>query len=361
MIKKFSLNILLICLFFFLFIPGKSLGLSVLQDNYDENLNVDFSNGVGVVSYPSGYKTDPDKLDPILIVENNPGSDPYYHPDLKNEGNYWVYYGSVYVSPEEKEDDSSYTSHRKDRDKWTCLTSTYNCVKSRSGYNTKAECQAYCKPSPPPVAVDPNPDSDSSSSDSTRIYRCYKCEGSVCKLKSFRTPCSNYCRSNSQCATGSITTSTPPTDIPDSITPPVSPPPVSPPPPKCEIFEFSINDKTNNDEGDNPLFVWVNAVLKGHISVNDSCTQCTVTSDDTWGNPSKNYTITSSGTYINETFKIPEPGTYFFTLKCIGNPADPYDFDEDTTSLKAVEALHLPWWQEIIPSNLQGFLKGLIN
>jgi len=134
-------------------------------------------------------------------------------------------------------------------------------------------------------------------------------------------------------------------------------PSVSPPPaPKCQIFEFSINEKTNEDK--DPLFVWVDAVLNGYISVNDSCTTCTVTSEDTWGNPPKSYTITSISTYINETFKIPTSGTYSFKLECIGNTADPDDFDEDTVSLKTVEALNLPWWREIIPV-LQGFLRGV--
>ena len=128
--------------------------------------------------------------------------------------------------------------------------------------------------------------------------------------------------------------------------------------PKCQIFEFSINGKTNEDK--DPLFVWVNAVLKGYISVNDSCTTCTVTSEDTWGNPPKSYTITSISTYINETFKILVSGTYSFKLECIGNPADTDDFDEDTVSLKTVEALNLPWWQEIIPV-LPGFLRGLFK
>jgi hypothetical protein len=138
--------------------------------------------------------------------------------------------------------------------------------------------------------------------------------------------------------------------------PPVSPPPVSPPAPKCQIFEFSINGKTNEDR--DPLYVWVNASLKGYISVNDSCTECTVTSDDTWGNPPQDYTITSLTTYITEIFKIPTSGTYSFTVECIGNPANPDDFDEDTVSLKTVEALNLPWWREIIPV-LPGFLRGI--
>ena len=188
-------------------------------------------------------------------------------------------------------------------------------------------------------------------------------------------PGTNECNSNFDCCPGgncgspNIVIIPPGEDIPpiDDI-PPIIPPngdngdngdnvdPPSLPAPKCQIFEFSINGKTNEDR--DPLFVLVNASLKGYISVNDSCKECTVTSDDTWGKPSEDYTITSiADTYINRTFSIPESGIYSFSLSCIGNPADPDDFDEDTTSLKAVEALNLPWWREIIPV-LQGFLRG---
>jgi len=125
---------------------------------------------------------------------------------------------------------------------------------------------------------------------------------------------------------------------------------------KCRISEFSINGKTNEDR--DPLLVWVNASLKGYISINDSCTECTVTSDDTWGNPSQTYIITSLSTYINETFKIHTSGTYSFELFCIGDPTDPDDFDENTISLKTVQAINLPWWREIIPV-LPGFLRGI--
>ena len=201
--------------------------------------------------------------------------------------------------------------------KYSCDTSTWTCSSDSNGaYSSLSTCQSNCvNPStwsPPPVSpppVSPPP------------------------------------------------VSPPPVSPPPVSPPPVSPPPVSPPPaPKCQIFEFSINGKTNEDR--DPLFVWVNAVLKGYISVNDSCTKCTVTSDDTWGNPPKDYTITSISTDINESFKIPESGTYSFTVECIGDPADPDDFDEDTVSLKTVQAINLPWWREIIPV-LPGFLRGI--
>ncbi|MFA5721970.1 MAG: hypothetical protein WC940_00005, partial [Candidatus Paceibacterota bacterium] len=97
----------------------------------------------------------------------------------------------------EPEEDNSNTSHRKDRDEWTCLTSTYNCVKSRSGYGTKAECQAHCKaPSLPPPTED--------------TYSCYQCRGMVCSLRHSNTPCRNNCRTNSDCRVSSSDSTKPP-------------------------------------------------------------------------------------------------------------------------------------------------------
>jgi len=190
-------------------------------------------------------------------------------------------------------------------------------------YSTKEECEAAnnCK-----YKCKCMPGRELTTGTAYPVCSCEKCGPGE--------PCEKECSTQSDC---------------------IGVPPASSLAPKCQIFEFSINGKTNEDR--DPLFVWVNASLKGYISVNDSCTECTVTSDDVWGNPPKDYTITSISTYITESFKIPLSGTYFFELYCIGDPADPDDFDEDATSLKAVEALNLPWWQEIIPV-LQGFLGG---
>jgi hypothetical protein len=109
-----------------------------------------------------------------------------------------------------------------------------------------------------------------------------------------------------------------------------------------------------------PLCVWVDALLRGKISVDDACETCTVTSneaesDHAWGNPPEVYTHTPTNTFSKE-FSIDTSGTYFFTLTCQGS--DPEDIAVDNLSLETVEALNLPWWQEIIPV-LQGFLGGI--
>ncbi|HUS49469.1 MAG TPA: hypothetical protein VMZ91_04855, partial [Candidatus Paceibacterota bacterium] len=129
--------------------------------------------------------------------------------------------------------------------------------------------------------------------------------------------------------------------------------PPSPPAPTCDIYEFSLNGKTNEDS--DPLRVWVGSVIKGLVSTNAFCETCTVESTDTWGNDPdpKVYAMTLNNGYnADEEFKINTSGTYYFTLTCQGS--DPDDIDEDTTSLQVVEAINLPWWREIIPV-LPGF------
>jgi len=100
----------------------------------------------------------------------------------------------------------------------------------------------------------------------------------------------------------------------------------------------------------------VNALLTGYFSVNDSCKTCTVSSNNTWGNPSKTYSITTINSSYTETFKINTAGIYSYTLECVGT--DPEDIAIDALSLQTVQAVNLPWWREIIP-NLTGFLRGL--
>ncbi len=135
--------------------------------------------------------------------------------------------------------------------------------------------------------------------------------------------------------------------------------------PPCQIYEFSLNGKTNKDT--ERLIIWVNSLIKGTISVNDKCVSCAVTSNNDWN---ETYDPLSS-TYITKQFKISQSGDYYFTLKCTSNPSkDPHDcqstdpdcaIDDGTltaSSLHDVEVRYLPFWREIIP-NLQGFLRGL--
>ncbi|MGC8944345.1 MAG: hypothetical protein ACP5J8_01610, partial [Minisyncoccia bacterium] len=58
-----------------------------------------------------------------------------------------------------------------------------------------------------------------------------------------------------------------------------------------------------------------------------------------------------------ELFKITTPGTYSFKLTCTGKNGETAT---DDFRLKAVKAINLPIWREIIP-NLGAFLKGLIK
>jgi len=137
------------------------------------------------------------------------------------------------------------------------------------------------------------------------------------------------------------------------------PPPPPPPAPKCKIFDFNINEKTNKDS--DPLRVWVDASLKGYFSVNYVCTSCTVTSvpsdgNENWTGAKGTYASLPSSGNVTEPFKINTAGTYSYTLECIGT--DPEDIVTNTLFLQTVEALNLPWWQEIIPV-LRGFLGGI--
>jgi hypothetical protein len=130
------------------------------------------------------------------------------------------------------------------------------------------------------------------------------------------------------------------------------------PPLPCQINSFTINEKNNSEQ--DPLIVWVNASLRGYFSVLNTCTKCTVSSNDTWGNPDETYIMTNYAPEyeVSEQFKISQAGTYSYKLICIGDPDNPDDFDEDILSLETVQAVNLPWWREIIP-NLGGFLRGL--
>ena len=175
------------------------------------------------------------------------------------------------------------------------------------------------------------------------MYTCYHW--------TYPSPCSQDCSNNSDCGGGGGGGGGGGTPyVPPTSPPPTSPPPTSPPP-TCQIFKFTINGKTNEDQ--NPLIVWVKALLKGYFSVNDVCKTCTVTSNVNWNGT---YPISTSNSSITESFKINTAGTYSYTLECVG--ADPEDIAIDALSLQTVQALNLPWWREIIP-NLGGFLRGL--
>jgi len=239
-----------------------------------------------------------------------------------------------------------------------CVTFTYS-----------TPCSDYCPnncggTTPPPAGVTPPAATQDTyqcfcGQQLTGTYTCNdsgctECQcgaGGTCSVVYSYTPCSDTCRTGADCGDGGGGPSQPPSPY----VPPISPPPTSPPP-TCQIIEFSLNGKTNEDQ--NPLIVWVNAVLRGYFSVLDSCKTCTVSSNDTWGNPPQTYEITTLDSDYTETFKINTSGTYSYTLECVGT--DPEDIVTDILSLQTVKALNLPWWREIIP-NLGGFLRGMIR
>jgi len=142
-------------------------------------------------------------------------------------------------------------------------------------------------------------------------------------------------------------------NIPPTIPPTV--PPTIPPSLTCQIYSFTLNDKNNSIQ--DPLIVWVNTNITGSFSVSDACKTCTVSSNDTWGNPPSTYSISTDSSSYTESFKISAAGTYYFTLEC-KDEAD--NSVIDNISLKTVRAMNLPWWREVIP-NLQGFLRGLFR
>jgi len=191
------------------------------------------------------------------------------------------------------------------------------------------------------------------------LERCKTATGAtncICSVRYSDTPCADTCRIDADCSTSDY--SPPPTShyVPPTSPSPTSPSPTSPPPtsppPTCQINSFTINEKDNSEQ--NPLIVWVNASLRGHFSVN-YCTSCEVISNDIWSNT---YDPLPSSGDVTEQFKINTADNYSYTLECIGDPDDPNDSDEDFLSLKAVQAVNLPWWREIIPY-LGGFLRGL--
>jgi hypothetical protein len=190
----------------------------------------------------------------------------------------------------------------------------------------------------------PSHDSDDNSpSGNTRVYGCYQCRGAVCRLRYFSTPCRNLCVSNSDCSSATRVTTT--TTVPP-----------------CTITKFEL-----------PNRAWVDIQTTASWSTNNCTTaQINCISDDCIEGVEDLSGSVNPGFNQSKDFTIKAPGTYRYELvACIGPiPADPHN-DEDCDVYEDVlgtgdpfieiEALHLPWWQEIIPSNLQGFLRGLLE
>ncbi|MDD4994795.1 MAG: hypothetical protein PHT66_02390 [Candidatus Pacebacteria bacterium] len=136
--------------------------------------------------------------------------------------------------------------------------------------------------------------------------------------------------------------------------------------PRCRINKFELPERA-----------WVDIETIAKWSTNDICTTAEIKciSDNCIEAEEQIETLSGSvnpGFGQSKNFTIKTPGTYRYELvACTGPiPADPHN-DEDCDVYEDVlgtgdpfieiEALHLPWWQEIIPSNLQGLLRGLLG
>jgi len=238
-------------------------------------------------------------------------------------------------------------------------------------YSSKADCDYNCafNCACDPYFSDCNGDDDGEvtyqcfcDGQLTGTYTCHDCNGGTCC-----TECQG-CDGDDNgggCTNGATLTCTTSDNCPGTRTCTnnawgscVDTPNDGCPPLPCQIKSFTINEKNNSEQ--DPLIVWVDASLRGYFSVLNTCTKCTVSSIDTWGYPDKTYIMSNyvPEYKVSEQFKISQAGTYSYKLKCIGDPDNPDDFDEDILSLETVQAVNLPWWREIIPY-LGGFLRGL--
>ena len=184
----------------------------------------------------------------------------------------------------------------------------------------------------------------------TSSIQCNVCIGEKCQSKSFNlSSCSritNYtrCSSNQDC----------------KGTPPPPPPPLSP---TCFINKFEL-----------PNHVWTGVDYEAKWSTSNDCRwgeiTCTLGDEDCGDNENLSGEVTVGSIDHEKSFHITTPGVYTYQLKACydKNNEDTCDIWEDTlgTGLDYIEvqAVNLPWWQEIIPvlpDKLQGFLRGLIS
>jgi len=132
------------------------------------------------------------------------------------------------------------------------------------------------------------------------------------------------------------------------------PPPPLVEPDWCEINKFEL-----------PKRAWVDIETTATWSTNNCDTaEINCISDDCIEGVENLSGEVNPGFDQKKNFTIKAPGTYRYELKaCNENNCATYE-DVLGTGLEyiEIEALHLPWWQEIIPftlEKLQGFLRGL--
>ena len=243
--------------------------------------------------------------------------------------------------------------------RYACNTSTWQCTESSSGsYSTLSSCQTNCKKPTPSTRYSCNTNTGQCYQDSSGSYSTLSSCQTNCKES---TPSTRYsCNTTTwQCysdSSGKYTSlSSCQTNCKEST--PITAPPT------CSINKFEL-----------PNHVWTGVDYEAKWSTNSDCKWGEITcklGDKACGN---NETLSGNVTVgsINheKSFLIKTPGVYTYQLKACydKNNEDTCDIWEDTlgTGLDYIEvqAVNLPWWQEIIPvlpDKLQGFLRGLIS
>jgi hypothetical protein len=144
------------------------------------------------------------------------------------------------------------------------------------------------------------------------------------------------------------------------------------------------NNNNNNDDDDNdedisqclvnkfnmPNHVWVGYHALAEWSTNEDCNSadisCKLEDGSDCGDKETLAGPVSVGFKQSQKFKILEPGIYRYELEACGSSNCGTWEDDLGTGLGYIEiqAVNLPWWQEIIPvlpDDLQGFLRGLFG
>jgi hypothetical protein len=218
--------------------------------------------------------------------------------------------------------------------RYNCNTTTWKCEESTTGYSALSTCQSNCvKPS----GVTSCPGGDN----------CYSCDRSTGECyRNYNGVYAGLAMCQRYCTTGGTSGTTAPRPTTTTTIPP------------CTIMKFEL-----------PKRAWVDIETIASWSTNNCNTAEINCISDNCSDEVQNLSgIVEAGFDKSKNFTIKAPGTYRYELEACGPGPNNCDTYEDVlgTGLEyiEVEALYLPWWQEIIPilpDNLQGFLKGLIN
>ncbi|MDD3491444.1 MAG: hypothetical protein PHG13_00500 [Candidatus Pacebacteria bacterium] len=243
--------------------------------------------------------------------------------------------------------------------RYACNTTTWQCTESSSGsYSTLSSCQTNCKKPTPSTRYSCNTTTWQCSKDPSGPYTSLSSCQANCKKP---TPSTRYsCNtSTGQCypdASGKYSSSS---SCQASCK--KSPPPL--PSPTCSINKFEL-----------PNHVWTGVDYEAKWSTNSDCKwgeiTCKLGDKDCGDNETLSGNVTVGSIDHEKSFHITTPGVYTYQLKAC------YDKDNENTCVTwedtlgteldyiEVQAVNLPWWQEIIPvlpDKLQGFLRGLIS